>query len=183
MNFTYNEKLNIIGEFFGISHDCARYIYHRRRKGYPYKKKEDDGYLEWSIQVQNGFVLGDVKNIDYKNIHFNSDIDELKDKYSIDISKMSSEKVLQNKIKQKDANKIKIRTTDISDDSVNLDKNVDNENTNDDGGEWCVVTAKKTLHDKKSILKKMGFIISLHQLETDKLRSESITKTDKNISP
>jgi hypothetical protein len=169
MNFTYNEKINIIGEFFGISPECSRYIYHRRRKGYPYKKKEDDDYLEWNIQIQNGFVLGDLSNIDYTNIHFIGDIISLKEKYNIDITSMPCEKVLQNKIKQKDDKKIKIRATDISHDSVKLGKpdgaNIDDD---EDGNEWCLVTTKKTLHVKKNILKKMGFIVSLQQIENNK---------------
>jgi hypothetical protein len=169
MNFTYNEKINIIGEFFGISPDCSRYIYHRRRKGYPYKKKEDDDYLEWNIQIQNGIVLGDLSNIDYTDMHFIEDINILKEKYNIDIKSMPCKKVLQNKIKQKDDKKIKIRATDISHDSVNLGKSDDaNIGDDDDGNEWCLVTTKKTLYVKKNILKKMGFIISLHQIENNK---------------
>ena len=152
MIFTYNDKLNIISEFFGVSYPCAKYMYHRRRKGHPYKKNEDDGYLKWDIQIQNALVSGDSYNIDYKNLNFNNDINEMYKMYEIDIDKESKFIVKQNKIMQTDKKKSKIRDSDISD------------HTDDNDGEWNVITTKKTLHDKKKLLKNMGFYISSSNL-------------------
>ena len=145
MKFTYNDKLNTISDFFGVSIACSKYMYHRRRKGHPYKKKEDGDYLEWSIQLQNGLIAGDLSGIDYKNLKFNKDIDELKNKYNIDISKLSKEKIEKNKIMQ---NTTKMKRNDEISDHI-------------EDNEWSIITPKKSLNDKKKILKQIGFYIDL----------------------
>ena len=163
MTFTYNDKLNIISEFFGVSYSCAKYMYHRRRKGHPYKKPKDAGYLKWDVQIQNGLVSGDLLNIDYKNLHFNNDIDELKHEFDIDVNLLPNEKIQKNKIMQTDNKKIKINDNEISDHTDDTDK------------EWNVITTKKTLHDKKKILRQMGFYISSYNLrnsKTNEIKSE-----------
>jgi len=156
MSFTYNDKLNIISEFFGVSYPCAKYMYHRRRKGYPYKKPEDDGYLKWDVQIQNGLVSGDLFNIEYKNLHFDNDINELHKEYGVDINLLPNEKIQKNKILQTDNKKSKISNGEIS------------EHADDTDGEWNVITTKKTLHDKKKILRQMGFYISSYNLRNSK---------------
>lgn len=153
MKFTYNDRINIISEFFGVSYNCSKYMYHRCRKGDIHKKKENEEFLDWSIQLQNGLVSGDLLNIDYKNLSFKNDIIDLKEIYSIDITKMPNDKIIQNKIMQTEFKKNKIKDSEILD--------------HDDENEWRIITSKKTLHDKKKILKQMGFYISSYNIKND----------------
>jgi hypothetical protein len=58
-NLSYEERLIIIMDFFGISRKASKFIYHRKRRGYPFKKRDDFKFLEWDLRLQNALVKAD----------------------------------------------------------------------------------------------------------------------------
>jgi len=131
----YNEKINMLKKYFGISEECAKYMFHRRRRGFPFKKDGDVSYLEWSILLQNIIVLADLHYDDFNSLEFSNDISELLN--YIDISTVSKTHTVCNKISNSDLNQKK-----------------------DDVNEWCLVSKKTSRSVIKNHVKKMGFIIS-----------------------
>lgn len=87
-SLTYEGKIKIIQEYFGISELCAIYLYHRRRRGIPWHKPSDPKYLEWSIQLQNAIIcLDTITGFDWRGLEFGyEEIQFIKN--NIDISKM-----------------------------------------------------------------------------------------------
>ena len=134
---SYNDKLDMISQFFGVSFNCAKYMFHRRKKGVPFNKKDNTNYLHWNIIIQNLIVFSDLKNIDFKNIKFNIDIEQLK-KY-IDIDNISVKKIIRNKLSQGDLTNTKYKFHHRKN---NILKISDDNQTDDNEGEWCVVTKK-----------------------------------------
>lgn len=132
---SYNEKINSLCLYFNISKNAARYIFHRRRRGHPWKKENDSKYLEWSIPIQNAFIKADnLGSINWDSVSFECDIKLLQDNgINIDNNLQS---IYRNE---------------------NYCKNIKEEEDKDDG--WTVVTAKKSNLMQKQILKKMGFYI------------------------
>lgn len=55
----YNERIDAISQFFGISAPAALFMYHRRRRGHPFKKSDDSKFLEWDIKLQNSLIKAD----------------------------------------------------------------------------------------------------------------------------
>lgn len=55
----YKTKIQAICEYFNVSSDAAKYIYHRRRRGKPFKTETDPNYLEWSNQLHNACICAD----------------------------------------------------------------------------------------------------------------------------
>ncbi len=58
----YKTKLLAVQTFFGVSGECAAYLYYRRKRGFPWKLPGDNKYLEWTIQLQNAIILLDTIN-------------------------------------------------------------------------------------------------------------------------
>jgi hypothetical protein len=56
---SYEERLALITDFFGISHAAAKFLYHRKRQGFPCKKRGDPKFLAWSLSLQNALVKAD----------------------------------------------------------------------------------------------------------------------------
>lgn len=68
---TYEDKIKIIQDYFGVSEICAIYLYHRRRRGVPWHKFSDPKYLEWSIQLQNAIIyLDTIAGFDWHSLEF-----------------------------------------------------------------------------------------------------------------
>ncbi len=67
----YENKIKMIEQYFGVSHICAMYIFHRRRKGFPWKTKSDPKYLDWNMQLQNAIIyLDTIVGFDWENLEF-----------------------------------------------------------------------------------------------------------------
>jgi hypothetical protein len=88
LNPTYEEKIKIIQEYFGVSEICAIYLYHRRRRGVPWHKPNDKKYLEWSIQLQNAIIyLDTIVGFDWHSLEFG--FEEIQfTKHGIDLNKI-----------------------------------------------------------------------------------------------
>jgi hypothetical protein len=130
---SYNEKINAICVYFNISKDTARYIYHRRRRGFPCKRIDDPKFLRWSIPIQNAFVKSDVLNTIYWNdVSFDNDLKILNDAGIV----------------------VDETNTDVYINEINY-KQIEVENK-DDG--WTIVTSKKTHSGQKQLLQTMGFL-------------------------
>ena len=61
----YKTKIHAICSYFDISQHAAKYIYHRRRRGEPFKNPESVGYIEWTVELQNALVKAD-ELLDFK---------------------------------------------------------------------------------------------------------------------
>jgi hypothetical protein len=132
-NYTYNEKINSIHNYFGVSTNAAKYMFNRRRRGFPWKKSNDVNYLKWDIQLQNAFIEADtLLNFNWGNLKFSNDIQILSD-YGITIE---SQLKTVNKNVKPGVKKIK-------------------ENTD---GEWTVVTTNRKKLNEKHVLKFIGFL-------------------------
>jgi hypothetical protein len=93
-NLTYEEKIKIIQEYFGVSEICAIYLYHRRKRGAPWHKPSNQKYLEWSIQLQNAIIyLDTIVGFDWHSLEFG--FEEIQfTKNGIDINKMENKIVV-----------------------------------------------------------------------------------------
>jgi hypothetical protein len=73
-----------------VTHECAEYIYYRRKKGIPWKSRGDEKYLEWSMQLQNGLIeLGKTYGVDWSAIEFDKE-NEAFEKYGISMVKQKT---------------------------------------------------------------------------------------------
>jgi hypothetical protein len=154
----YNDKLKAISSYFGVSEGAAKYIFHRRRKGFPWKKDADTNYFEWSIQLQNAFIKADnITLFDWRNLNFNNDIQILAEN---------------NIIVNEQPNTIQFNKRKI-------DKDL-NEEDDDAGGGWTIVTKNKTLLIQKHLLKDMGFLPRYKRPYDTKVKTpENVSKQEK----
>jgi hypothetical protein len=131
-NYTYNEKINTIHNYFGVSMNASKYMLSRRRNGFPWKKFNDEKYVKWDIQIQNAFVEADtIKNFNWNNMRFDNDIQIL----------------LDNGIKIENQSK-----------TVNKNHKPAIKKVDDD---WTVVTTDKKKINEKHILKFIGLLPSV----------------------
>jgi hypothetical protein len=129
LKYTYNEKINTIHNYFGVSTNAAKYIFSRRRHGFPWKKINDEKYLKWDIQIQNAFVEADtIKNFNWDIMRFDNDIQIL----------------LDNGIK------IENQSKTVTKNHKPVIKKVDDD--------WTIVTTDKKKLNEKHILKFMGLL-------------------------
>lgn len=147
VKFSYKDKINAISSYFGVSEDASKYMYHRRRRGYPYKKDTDLAFLKWTTKLQNAFIKADqIATFDWDNLKFDEDLKMLC-MNGIDVETQSN-KVQVNKISQ--TVQPTTRQSNVDEKSVN--------DESDDGGGWTVVTTNKGQHVKRYMLRKMGFL-------------------------
>jgi hypothetical protein len=127
----YKNKISAISSFFNVSNTAAKYMYHRRRKGFPYKKNDNLNFLPWTMQLQNALVKADtVTKWDWSNLSFHSDCETLKD-HCIDINLQP----------------------------ITLYKNKFNPFINQSHtDEWTLVTSSKKKISHKLLLRQMGFL-------------------------
>ena len=127
--FSYNEKINAIHEYFGVSIDAAKYMFNRRKCGHPWKKSNDKNYLKWCIQLQNAFIEADnIRYFDWDALTFSNDINILSDN-GIEID-----------------NQLKIITKN---NKTSIKKKPD---------EWTIITSDQKKINKKHLLKFIGFL-------------------------
>lgn len=137
--FIYSEKIGAISSYFNVSREAAKYIYHRRRKGFPYKKVDDPNFIKWDMRIQNALIKADTLDVwNWKELSFYDDVYDLQN-HGIDVLKQSYDVY-----KNPKSHKVSHREESLIDEETN--------------GEWTIVTpSKKKMHDK-FILKKMGFL-------------------------
>ena len=129
----YNEKIKVIKSYFKISEQAAKYMFHRRRRGYPWKKDNDVGYFMWSIQLQNALVKADtIALFNWEILKFDNDVHTLSE-HGIVLDEQPN-------------------TIQVNVNAINTDIKED-----DDEG-WTVVTTKKSHVIKKQLLRNMGFL-------------------------
>jgi len=133
----YSQKINSLCSYFNVSKDAAIYMYHRRRRGFPYKKKDDPKYLEWSIPLQNAFVKADrIETFNWNKISFDSDISVLEE----------NKLFVANQPKD-------IYVNDICEKNI---KDEEIKNPADEG--WTLVTKKKAYQHQRQLLKILGLL-------------------------
>ena len=97
----YEDKLSAIGLYFGVSDKASKYLYHRRRRGFPYKRDGMPRYLKWSTQLQNSLVKADqLSTWSWEDLEFECDVSKLA--YAgLDIDK-ESDSIYVNKLADQD---------------------------------------------------------------------------------
>jgi hypothetical protein len=71
----YKKVLCDIENYFGVSYQCAQYIYHRALRS----KRQDSNFLEWDVKLQNAIVKADkCLGIVWEKIIFGKEESELK---------------------------------------------------------------------------------------------------------
>lgn len=168
--FTYKEKINAISSYFGISEDASRYIYHRRRRGFPFKRNDDPNFLKWDMQLQNAFIKADqIATLNWNDLKFDDDLKVLLE-HGIDIDTQPKTPVI---------NKINQTTSTISNKSNKMnDKDIKEED--DDNFGWTVVTNKKGHIVKKYMLRKMGLLPHTKPTSYQKNKSYKKNNLQKN---
>ena len=168
VKFSYKDKINAISSYFGVSEDASKYMYHRRRRGYPYKKETESEFLKWTTKLQNAFIKADqIATFDWGNLKFDEDIKMLF-MNGIDVETQSN-KVQVNKISQ---------TVQPTTRQLNVDEKSVNDES-DDGGGWTVVTTNKGQLVKRHMLRKMGFLPHPKSVYT---RDDKTKYYDKKVS-
>ena len=146
--YNYKDKIDAIKTYFGISNEAAKYMYHRRRHGAPFKKEDDKSFLKWNIQLQNALVRADkITNFNWGKLVFNSDLEQLLT-YNIDVN-CQPHTIIKNSIS---SNRPKLS------DKESLDNNNLDESSSSDDGEWTVVSTNKGKLARKHLIRHMGFI-------------------------
>lgn len=93
---SYEDKLKIIQDYFGVSKMCAIYLYHRRRRGLPWHNHTDPKYLEWTIQLQNALIhLDSIPTVDWRSLEFGYEEVQL-GKHNISMSTMPKKIMVNN---------------------------------------------------------------------------------------
>ncbi len=109
----YNKSIAELQTYFGISHICAQYIYHRALRS----RRTDEKYLQWTVQLQNALVKADkCLGINWNKVFFGYETQNL----------------LTHGINIDDMNDTVFRWTD--------EQNTEEQNSD---SEWILVTRKK----------------------------------------
>jgi hypothetical protein len=130
--------INIMN-FFGISQEAATFLYHRKRRSYPFKKRSDPKFLEWTLSLQNALIKADkCVDWDWDALKFGLE-EQILLQHDIWIEAQSNTKIFKNVKKEKEKEK---------------------EKENDEG--WTIVKdAKKIKQHQNKSLKMLGFIPKL----------------------
>lgn len=140
---TYQSKIKTITSYFGISDNAAKYIYHRRRRGFPWKKNDESSYIAWSMQLQNALIQADnLDTFDWGSLKFGEECRILLE-HDIDIETQP---------KSAQTNKIHQVNNKIKETGDGLEENID------DNSGWTVVTSKKGDLIKKHLIRSMGLL-------------------------
>ena len=152
--FKYKNKITAISSYFGVSDQAAKYMYHRRQRGLPYKNETDDLYIEWNIKIQNALVKADkISNFNWDGLEFSDDINVLSNNNIIVNSQSTT--VYINKISQLNCNE---KNTQMEYNENNQTGQNDGTHQNDETDGWTVVTTNKGQMVRRQILKKLGFL-------------------------
>ncbi len=70
----YATTIAEIQEHFGVSIECAKYVFHRAVRN----RKKDDKYLLWTVQLQNALIIADkCLGINWDSLVFGQEEDKL----------------------------------------------------------------------------------------------------------
>jgi hypothetical protein len=143
---SYVSKIDAIGTYFGISNSAAKYMYHLRRKGFPFLKPDQKDFLPWNTPLQNALVRADKHTtFEWDTLQFGNEKSVLT-RFGIEIY-TQEQNIFRNYVSQKNASKI----TSIS--------NARFVNVPDDDG-WTLVNTKDKFLTEKRILRSCGFLPS-----------------------
>ncbi len=79
----YNEKINAIRTYFDVSAEAAVYIYYRRKRSFPWKKKGDQKYLYWNAKLLHKLIqMDNILDFDWRSMEFGKE-EAVFDKYGI----------------------------------------------------------------------------------------------------
>ncbi len=127
----YNSNIEAIQNYYNISNIAATYIYFRRKRSFPWKKKSDPKYLYWNAKLQNALIYADsIFGFDWESLEFGNE-EELLKNYGIIISEQSTDLFRKPR-----------------DDNIYEDK---------EGNEWRVITKNKKKTDEQ-VLKSIGLL-------------------------
>lgn len=100
----YDERIATIMDFFGISKEAAVYIYHRKRRGYPFKKRGSPKFLEWTLKLQNALVKADeCLGWDWDEVQFGSEEKALA-QHDIYVDQQSDKEVFKHESNESEGN-------------------------------------------------------------------------------
>ncbi len=130
----YAEKIEVIQRYYDISKEAAIYIYFRRKRSFPWKKKSDHKYLFWNAKLQNALIMADsILGFDWNTLEYGKE-EEYLNKYNIYVCAQS------NDLFRKQEEHVDIIT-------------------DDDGEEWAYISKKKKSNNSdKIILQKIGLL-------------------------
>jgi hypothetical protein len=131
----YNERIAAIQNYYDISNIAAVYMYFRRKRSYPWKKKSDPKYLYWNAKLQNALILADsIFGFDWESMEYGKEEETLQN-YGIDIKSQSN-----NLFREKDQPSASY--------------------IDDDGNEWQVVSKKKNniVNSDVDLLQSIGLL-------------------------
>ena len=166
--FKYKNKITAISSYFGVSEQAAKYMYHRRQRGLPYKTETDDLYIEWNIKIQNALVKADkISGFNWDGLEFSDDINVLSNNNIIVNNQSNIVYINKNNEKNNELNNEKNnelnneKNTQIECDENNQTSQTDGTCQNDDTYQtdgWTIVTTNKGQMVRRQILKKLGFL-------------------------
>lgn len=144
VKISYKDKLCAISTYYSVSEDASKYLYHRRRYGYPFKKPTDSMYLKWDNKLLNALIKADkIEGFNWDNLIFSNDIQTLLDN-DINVESQSDNveifKGRNSASKTKSFEKYGEKNNEIQDDG------------------WMIVTNNRGQLIRRNILRKMGFL-------------------------
>ena len=146
--FKYKNKITSISSYFGVSDQAAKYMYHRRQRGLPYKNETDDLYIEWNIKIQNALVKADkISGFNWDGLEFSDDINVLN----------NNNIIVNNQAPTVYINKNKELNYNEKNNQIECDENNHSEITDETDG-WTTVITDKGQMVRRKILKKIGFL-------------------------
>ena len=161
----YKNKITAISSYFGVSEQAAKYMYHRRQLGLPYKTETDDLYIEWNIKIQNALVKADkISGFNWDGLEFSDDINVLSNNNIIVNNQSNIVYINKNNEKNNEKNT-----------QIECDENNQSEITDETDG-WTTVIADKGQMIRRKILKKIGF------LPNAKFKNNKEKNTEKNTN-
>ena len=154
--FKYKNKITAISSYFGVSEQAAKYMYHRRQRGLPYKTETDDLYIEWNVKIQNALVKADkISGFNWDDLEFSDDINVLNNNNII--VNNQSPTVYINKNKELNYNEKNNELNNEKNNQIECDENNQSDNTDETDG-WTTVITDKGQMIRRKILKKIGFL-------------------------
>ena len=173
--FTYKNKITSISSYFVVSEQAAKYMYHRRQRGLPYKNETDDLYIEWNIKIQNALVKADkISGFNWDDLEFSDDINVLNNNNII--VNNQSHTVYINKNKELNYNE---KNNELNNQSE-CDENNQSDNTDETDG-WTTVITDKGQMIRRKILKKIGFLPNTKfKNNINNTEKNNINNTEKN---
>jgi hypothetical protein len=146
-HISYDAKIGAISTYFGVSDSAAKYMYHLRRKGFPYCKPDQKDFLPWSTPLQNALVRADTHETFKWGILQFGDEELALMQVGIDINEQEHV-IFRNDVSQENASNV----TNVTNVSFN--------DVQDDGDGWTVVNTKDKLLAEKHILRSCGLLPS-----------------------